>query len=127
MGRNDVNKPGRRDSKTAADEDPQLWPMGAVTRRTGIGEHTLRAWERKFGFPSPVRLESGHRRYPVEQVQRLLLIDTALNAGYRAGDVVPLAEGRDHRPVIGVRRADDRHRQTAIAVRGDEDVFGRGG
>lgn len=66
--------------------------MGAVTRRTGIGEHTLRAWERKFGFPSPVRLESGHRRYPVEQVQRLLLIDTALNAGYRAGDVVPLEE-----------------------------------
>lgn len=87
-----MNKPGRRDSQTAADEDPQLWPMGAVTRRTGIGEHTLRAWERKFGFPSPVRLESGHRRYPVEQVQRLLLIDTALNAGYRAGDVVPLEE-----------------------------------
>ncbi len=90
MGRNDVKKPSRRDSKTGADEDPQLWPMGAVTRRTGIGEHTLRAWERKFGFPSPIRLESGHRRYPVEQVQRLLLIDTALNAGYRAGDVVPL-------------------------------------
>jgi methanogenic corrinoid protein MtbC1 len=64
--------------------------MGAVTRRTGIGEHTLRAWERKFGFPSPIRLESGHRRYPIEQVQRLLLIDSALNAGYRAGDVVPL-------------------------------------
>ncbi len=86
-----MNKPSRRDSKTTADEDLQLWPMGAVTRRTGIGEHTLRAWERKFGFPSPIRLDSGHRRYPVEQVQRLLLVDRALNAGYRAGDVVPLA------------------------------------
>ncbi len=64
--------------------------MGAVTRRTGIGEHTLRAWERRFGFPSPHRLESGHRRYPVEQVQQLLLINTALHCGYRAGDVVPL-------------------------------------
>jgi methanogenic corrinoid protein MtbC1 len=66
--------------------------MGAVTRWTGIGEHTLRAWERKFGFPSPLRLESGHRRFPVDQVRRLLLINTALGCGYRAGDVVPLAK-----------------------------------
>ena len=69
--------------------DP-MWPMGAVTRRTGIGEHTLRAWERRFGFPVPHRLPSGHRRYPVEQVQQLLLIGEALQCGYRAGDVVPL-------------------------------------
>ena len=92
MGRTDVSKPIRRDPKAAGDEDLQLWPMGAVTRRTGIGEHTLRAWERKFGFPSPVRLDSGHRRYPLEQVQQLLLINTALHSGYRAGDVVPLAK-----------------------------------
>ncbi len=92
MGRNEVSKPNSRDTKPNGDDDLQLWPMGAVTRRTGIGEHTLRAWERKFGFPSPLRLDSGHRRYPVEQVQQLLLINTALHCGYRAGDVVPLAK-----------------------------------
>lgn len=80
--------PGRSADRDA--EGQQLWPMGAVTRRTGIGEHTLRAWERRFGFPTPQRLESGHRRYPVAQVQRLLLIARALELGYRAGDVVPL-------------------------------------
>jgi len=68
----------------------QLWPMGAVTRRTGIGEHTLRAWERRFGFPKPVRLASGHRRFSGDQVQHLLLIAKALESGYRAGDIVPL-------------------------------------
>jgi methanogenic corrinoid protein MtbC1 len=68
----------------------QLWPMGAVTRRTGIGEHTLRAWERRFGFPTPLRLTSGHRRFSGDQVQHLLLIAKALDAGYRAGDIVPL-------------------------------------
>jgi DNA-binding transcriptional MerR regulator len=68
----------------------QLWPMGAVTRRTGIGEHTLRAWERRFGFPKPVRLASGHRRFSGDQVQHLLLISKALESGYRAGDIVPL-------------------------------------
>jgi len=70
-----------------------LWPMGAVTRRTGIGEHTLRAWERRFGFPTPERLPSGHRRYTQAQVQQLLLINSALALGYRAGDVVPLDLG----------------------------------
>jgi len=65
--------------------------MGAVSRRTGIGEHTLRAWERRFGFPAPHRLESGHRRYPADQVQHLMLINTALSFGYRAGDIVPLS------------------------------------
>jgi DNA-binding transcriptional MerR regulator len=81
--------PGRGADRDA--EGQQLWPMGAVTRRTGIGEHTLRAWERRFGFPTPHRLESGHRRYTAAQVQRLLLIARALELGYRAGDVVPLA------------------------------------
>jgi DNA-binding transcriptional MerR regulator/methylmalonyl-CoA mutase cobalamin-binding subunit len=71
-----------------------LWSMGAVVRRTGIGEHTLRAWERRFGFPRPERLPSGHRRYPADQVRRLILINQALNCGYRAGDVVPLSRER---------------------------------
>lgn len=80
------------DGERAADGQDleQLWPMGAVTRRTGIGEHTLRAWERRFGFPQPRRLPSGHRRYTSDQVRQLLLINTALANGYRAGDVVPL-------------------------------------
>ena len=74
----------------AAKKNRQLWPMGAVTRRTGISEHTLRAWERRFGFPTPVRLASGHRRYSSEQVRHLLMIAKALEAGHRAGDIVPM-------------------------------------
>ena len=75
------------DEKIAPD---QLWPIGAVTQRTGINEHTLRAWEKRFGFPRPVRLGSGHRRYTGEQVRRILRIRAALERGHRAGEVVPL-------------------------------------
>jgi len=78
-------------SPDAVDTNEQLWPMGAVTRRTGIGEHTLRAWERRFGFPMPVRLASGHRRYSGDQGRHLLLIAKALEAGYPAGDIVPMS------------------------------------
>lgn len=77
-------------SNPAGETEAKMWPMGAVTRRTGIGEHTLRAWERRFGFPAPHRLDSGHRRYPADQVQHLMLINAALSCGYRAGDVVPM-------------------------------------
>ncbi len=79
-----------RTAPEVADLEERTWPMGAVTRRTGIGEHTLRAWERRFGFPTPERLESGHRRYSSAQVRQLLLISRALGCGHRAGDVVPL-------------------------------------
>lgn len=70
------------------------WSMGAVCRLTGLGEHTLRAWERRFAFPRPQRLPSGHRRYPAEQVERLALIARALARGHRAGAVVPLPATR---------------------------------
>lgn len=70
--------------------DDELWTIGAVTRRTGLTDHTLRAWERRFGFPEPHRLASGHRRYSSDDVRRLILIARALDQGHRAGDVVPM-------------------------------------
>ncbi|HQT92998.1 MAG TPA: MerR family transcriptional regulator [Thermoanaerobaculaceae bacterium] len=79
---------------TTAAGQPPLWPMAAVARRTGIGPHTLRAWERRFGFPQPLRLPSGHRRFTEEQVARLRLIAQAIGLGHRAGDVVPLPHER---------------------------------
>ncbi len=75
-------------------EGGALWCMAAVTNRTGIGQHTLRAWERRFGFPLPLRLPSGHRRYTDDQIARLRLIGQAIALGHRAGDVVPLHEDR---------------------------------
>lgn len=66
------------------------WSMAAVCRATGLGQHTLRAWERRFGFPMPQRLPSGHRRYSTQQVERLRLIARALAAGHRASTVVTL-------------------------------------
>ena len=49
--------------------------IGAVTRRTGVPEATLRMWESRHAFPVPERLPSGHRRYSerdCEAIQRVL-------------------------------------------------------
>jgi MerR family transcriptional regulator, light-induced transcriptional regulator len=45
--------------------------IGDVVAATGVGEATLRAWERRFGFPSPRREPSGHRRYSGGEVERI--------------------------------------------------------
>ena len=85
---------GRRSPARVVGDEGPLWCMAAVTTRTGIGQHTLRAWERRFGFPAPLRLPSGHRRYTDDQIARLHLIGQAIALGHRAGDVVALPEER---------------------------------
>jgi len=47
------------------------YSIAAVSKLTGISCHTLRVWERRYGFPVPQRSPSGHRRYDRKQVQLL--------------------------------------------------------
>lgn len=37
--------------------------IGDLAERTGVAPATLRMWEQRHGFPVPMRLASGHRRY----------------------------------------------------------------
>lgn len=68
--------------------------IAAVERDTGIVKETLRVWERRYGFPAPLRDAAGERLYPPEQVQRLRLLKRLLDAGHRPGRIVaaPLQE-----------------------------------
>jgi MerR family transcriptional regulator, light-induced transcriptional regulator len=66
-------------------------PIAAVERDTGLSKDTLRIWERRYGFPQPLRDAAGERAYPIEQVDRLRLLKRLLDAGHRPGKVVPLA------------------------------------
>ena len=65
-------------------------PITAVERETGIAKDTLRVWERRYGFPQPLRDEGDDRRYPLEQVHRLKRIRRLLDAGHRPGKIVHL-------------------------------------
>jgi DICT domain-containing protein len=48
--------------------------IGDVVQATGLTEATLRAWERRYGFPQPQREPSGHRRYRTAEVERILAV-----------------------------------------------------
>ncbi len=62
----------------------------AVERDTGIAKDTLRAWERRYGFPAPARDRCGERIYPPEQVAKLRLLRRLVDAGQRPGKIVAL-------------------------------------
>jgi methanogenic corrinoid protein MtbC1 len=69
---------------------PIMLSIAAVERDTGLSKDTLRVWERRYGFPVPVRDTQGERRYPYDQLERLRVIKRLLDAGHRPGRVVAL-------------------------------------
>jgi len=70
--------------------DEALLSIAAVERETGLGKDTLRAWERRYGFPVPQRDAAGVRGYSRALVDRLALIRRALLAGERPGRLLAL-------------------------------------
>lgn len=62
-----------------------------VERDTGLAKDTLRMWERRYGFPKPVRDRFGERVYPHEQVEKLRVLKRLLDGGRRPGKIVRLA------------------------------------
>ncbi len=62
--------------------------IGEAERRSGVPKDTLRVWERRYGFPTPVRDASGDRLYPQDQVEKLRIIRMLLDAGGRPSTLV---------------------------------------
>jgi DNA-binding transcriptional MerR regulator/methylmalonyl-CoA mutase cobalamin-binding subunit len=68
--------------------------ISAVERDTGLSKDTLRMWERRYGFPTPLRDANGERIYPASQVEKLRLIKRLMDRGHRPGRIIerPLDE-----------------------------------
>ena len=65
-----------------------LTAIGRVERETGLAKDTLRVWERRYGFPKPLRDGNGERVYPPEQVEKLRVIRRLMDGGMRPGKLV---------------------------------------
>lgn len=75
----------------SASVPPETFTIADVAAQTGILKNTLRAWERRYGYPVPVRDRSGERRYGADDLQRLLWVKRLLDLGERPGRVVTLS------------------------------------
>jgi DNA-binding transcriptional MerR regulator len=67
------------------------YPIRAVSRLTGLGIDTLRAWERRYGAVKPLRDDRG-RLYSEDQVARLRLLQQAVAAGHHVGQIATLGD-----------------------------------
>jgi len=66
------------------------YPIRAVSRMTGIGIDTLRAWERRYRAVTPVRDDRG-RMYTDADVARLRLLSGAVEQGHSIGRLAGLS------------------------------------
>src|SRR5450755_4352711 len=69
------------------------YPIAAVSKLTGIGLDTLRAWERRYNAVTPMRAGRG-RLYSENDVQRLRLLRHAVENGHQIGKAVLLTHSQ---------------------------------
>jgi len=67
------------------------YPIRVVSKLTGVGIDTLRAWERRYAAVTPTRDDRG-RLYSESDVARLRLLHQAVNAGHAIGRIANLSD-----------------------------------
>lgn len=77
-----------------------IYNVKAVARLCGIPAVTLRAWERRYGLPSPARGDQGYRLYSERDVLTLRWLKKKIDSGLSISRAVQLfaeirASGRD--------------------------------
>jgi DNA-binding transcriptional MerR regulator/methylmalonyl-CoA mutase cobalamin-binding subunit len=67
----------------------KLYTIGTVSKLTGVGAITLRAWERRYGLIEPVRKASGHRLYTRQNIDQINRITALTQQGMRISQIRP--------------------------------------
>ena len=80
--------------------ESELLSIGDICSETGLSPDVVRVWERRYGFPVPVRLPSGHRRYRQADLHRLRLMAEAVAQGHRPSVVAKAGEDALRRLLI---------------------------
>jgi DNA-binding transcriptional MerR regulator len=59
-----------------------------IARLTGVREATLRAWERRYGFPRPHRTENNYRLYSREEVENIRRVAKLMAEGLVVSEAI---------------------------------------
>lgn len=84
--------------------------MGEVVEQTGVAEATLRMWERRYGFPAPERLASGHRRYTDRDIELIRSVAAKRASGLSLPVAIEQAQMHGSHPAVSVYAALRRRR-----------------
>lgn len=71
--------------------DPGLLRIGELSRRLGVSDHALRAWERRYGLLRPVRTTGGFRLYSEADLVRVRRMQAYLARGLSTAEAARAA------------------------------------
>jgi DNA-binding transcriptional MerR regulator len=77
-------------------KDERTLTSGTLATQTGVSADTLRFYERRGLLPRPPRDGSGYRRYPPTAVDRVRVIQRALDVGFSVDDLSRIFKQRDN-------------------------------
>jgi DNA-binding transcriptional MerR regulator len=69
--------------------------IGELSRRSGVSNELLRAWERRYGLLRPTRSDGGYRLYSVEDERRVAAMRAHLERGLSAAEAARLTLDED--------------------------------
>jgi DNA-binding transcriptional MerR regulator/methylmalonyl-CoA mutase cobalamin-binding subunit len=69
--------------------------IGELSRRLGVSDHVLRAWERRYGLLQPVRSAGGFRLYSEADEMRVRRMQAHLTQGLSAAEAARAVLGED--------------------------------
>lgn len=68
----------------------EMLPIKVVSQRTGLTQHVIRVWEKRYGAVSPSRNTTNRRFYTDKEVTRLSLLREAIENGFSIGQIAHL-------------------------------------
>lgn len=74
---------------------PATIGIGELTRRTGLTQQAVRAWETRFGFPVPDRTGGGRRQYSEADVDQVLRVLALKDSGVRLASAIARVRSED--------------------------------
>ncbi len=90
--------------------------IGELSRRLGVSDHVLRAWERRYGVLQPTRSPGGYRLYSQADESRVRRMQAYLARGLSAAEAARAARGEEQPPLATPKIAGADERSLAGAA-----------
>jgi len=92
-----------------------IFNIKAVVKQTGLNPATLRAWERRYGFPNPHRTAGGHRQYSQHDIDALNWLIARQEEGISISHAIDLWRSYDDRGEDPLQTGTSRDTATHVA------------
>ena len=67
------------------------YPIKVVSQMTGLSVFVIRAWEKRYNVVNPSRTETNRRLYSEEDIEKLKLLNEAVQKGHNIGGIAKLS------------------------------------